>query len=506
MAPVAAGDPILKVAVLAVGGQGGGVLSGWIAALAEANGFHAQATSVPGVAQRTGATIYYVEMKRADPVRPDRRPVFALMPAQGDVDVVVASELVEVGRAMLREFVTPDRTVLIGSAHRDLTVTEKQEPGDGRKNPAPVLAAGLALSARFICFDMREAARAHGAHISAALFGALSGSGALPFEAEDYRAVIRASGKGVERSLAAFDAALAQVDAPERVEPSRADPAPDASMTGPATLLRGYASLSKRVDAMPVPVRDMARRGLAKVVDFQDLAYGKEYLDRLDRCLDGDRAPWAFGVAAAKHVANAMAYDDIVRVADLKTRASRDRRLRAEIGRGDGDVVAVTEFFHPRSEEVIGLMPARLGAWFDARPDATRRLDRLVNRGLRLRTDRAATFALLWSVAGLRAWRRSLFRHRMEVAHLERWLALALETRGRDHDLGVEVLECRRLVKGYSDTHARGLSKFDRVLSGLTLVEGRRDAADWIRRLRAAALRDEAGTALDGALRTIREM
>jgi indolepyruvate ferredoxin oxidoreductase beta subunit len=66
------------------------------------------------------------------------------------------------------------------------------------------------------------------------------------------------------------------------------------------------------------------------------------------------------------------------------------------------------------------------------------------------------------------------------------------------------VVKCRRLVKGYSDTHARGLSKFDRVLEAVALVAGREDAAEWVRRLREAALKDEEGKALDGAIATIR--
>jgi indolepyruvate ferredoxin oxidoreductase beta subunit len=52
----------IKIAVLAMGGEGGGVLADWIVSLGEHNGHIAQTTSVPGVAQRTGATIYYVEM------------------------------------------------------------------------------------------------------------------------------------------------------------------------------------------------------------------------------------------------------------------------------------------------------------------------------------------------------------------------------------------------------------------------------------------------------------
>ena len=74
----------------------------------------------------------------------------------------------------------------------------------------------------------------------------------------------------------------------------------------------------------------------------------------------------------------------------------------------------------------------------------------------------------------------------------------------RDYAFAVETLKTRRLIKGYSDTHARGLSKFDRVMSGAALVEGRDDAADWLARLIAAALSDPQGEALDGALETIR--
>jgi len=67
--------------------------------LAEKHGWVAQSTSVPGVAQRTGATIYYVEMmppldgRKAGPVA-DATP--------GDVDVVIASEFMEAGRSILR--------------------------------------------------------------------------------------------------------------------------------------------------------------------------------------------------------------------------------------------------------------------------------------------------------------------------------------------------------------------------------------------------------------------
>jgi indolepyruvate ferredoxin oxidoreductase beta subunit len=241
------------------------------------------------------------------------------------------------------------------------------------------------------------------------------------------------------------------------------------------------------------------------VVDFQDLAYGETYLDHLDRALAGDRPDkaHAFSVEAAKYLANALVYDDIIRVADLKTRSAREERLRAEQGVREQNVVQVTEYFHPRMQEVCGTLPAGLGRWIEARPRLFAWLDRRINKGRRIRTDSLTGWLSLWLVSSLRPWRRSMLRHRIEMDHLKAWFDLALKQRERNYELGVEILKCRRLIKGYSDTHERGHSKFSRVMSGLPLVAEREDAADWLRRLREAALMDEKGDALDGALKTI---
>ena len=193
----------ITVAILAIGGQGGGVVSDWIVRLAERSGWYAQSTSVPGVAQRTGATIYYIEMLPES----GRQPVMALMPAPGDVDIVIAAELMEAGRAMQRGFVTPDRTTLIASSHRAYAVQEKAAPGDGIADSGAVIAAARTSAKRFICLDLQAIAEAEGSVISASLFGALAASGALPFPRAAFEQTIRDSGKGVAASLGAFGAA-----------------------------------------------------------------------------------------------------------------------------------------------------------------------------------------------------------------------------------------------------------------------------------------------------------
>lgn len=494
---------IIKLAVLAVGGQGGGVLTGWIEDLARANGYAAQATSVAGVAQRTGATIYYVEMA---PWTGGPMPVFSLAPSSGDVDVMISAEMMEAGRAILRGFVTPDRTTLIASTHRALAVSEKMAPGNGIASSEEVRAAAEVAAQRLILADFETLAVEVGSVISASLFGGLAGSRALPFPREAFEAAIRSGGKGVEASLRAFavgfDAAQAGV-APAPV----AAPAPRRTeVTGPDRLRAEWDRLMARVAALPAPVAELAGPGLRKVVEFQDLGYGAAYLDRLERLLPQDRAEkgHAFAREAAKYIANAMAYDDVIRVADLKTRAERFARIRKEMGAKDANLMQLTEFMHPGPEEIAGMLPAGLGRKVQASPAWMARLDRWFNKGRRVRTDTLPSFAMLYVLGGLKRWRLKSLRHAQEVAHLDAWLATAGEYLRLDYDLAVEVVKCRRLIKGYSDTHARGHSKFDRTLAGIALVAGRPDAADWARRLREAALQDEEGKALDGAIQTVK--
>ncbi|MCY4002616.1 MAG: indolepyruvate oxidoreductase subunit beta family protein [Rhodospirillales bacterium] len=482
---------IVKIAILAVGGQGGGVLTGWIVALAEANGWRVQSTAVAGVAQRTGATIYYLEMCPSE----EQAPVFALAPAAGDVDVLIAAELMEAGRAVLRGFVTPDRTTLIASTHRIHAVSEKVVPGDGQAPEDRVFAAMERSAKRVVAADFQRMAVEAGSVISASLFGALARADVLPFPRRSFIGVVQDSGRGVEASLRAFEAALADDQPPDHAtEIGRVPP------RGPNHLVAEWNALEARASELPGPVRQMAETGLRHVIDFQDLSYGKEYLDHLHRFVALDDGAFVMSATAAKYLANAMVYDDVIRVADLKTRRARFARVRGDMRLGASDVAHITEFMHPRVEEACGTLPAPLGAWIEARPRLARWLDRRINKGRKVRTSGLFWFALLYVVAGLKRWRRGTYRHRIETEHLDNWMDLALTTASNDRALAAEVLACRRLIKGYSDTRVRGESKFDTVLQALPLLKDRGDAADVLRRLREAALQDEHGHALDAEL------
>jgi indolepyruvate ferredoxin oxidoreductase, beta subunit len=491
----------LAIAVLAMGGQGGGVLVDWILALFQKHDFSAQSTSVPGVAQRTGATLYYLEALPPDGA--GRRPVFSLMPAPGEVDIVIGAELMEAGRAMQRGLVSPDRTTLIASSHRAYAVSEKIVPGDGAGEPRDVYDAAAAAAKRFIAFDMAAIADQTGSHISAVLLGALAGSGVLPFLREDFEATIRAGGVGVAASLRAF--ALGYDSAGDGAPALPPKPAeiklyPDLKPIGDA----GFDALMERARTLPEPAHGMVAAGLRRVVDFQDVAYGAAYLALIAPFAAFDAAPdHPLTRAAAKNIARAMAYDDVIRVADLKTRASRFDRVAREVGAGSDQIVYTTEYMHPGMAEICGTMPAFMGRAIESQGWLFRGLERLVNRGRRVETGKLRWFLPLYLLAGMRRFRRGTLRHRREVAHRDAWLATARDIARRDPALAIEILELQRLVKGYSDTHANAGTKFAKAMAMARRLDGRADAADWVRRVRDAALADADGVALEGAIRTI---
>jgi indolepyruvate ferredoxin oxidoreductase beta subunit len=500
------GTPI-KIAVLAMGGQGGGVLADWIVDLAEHAGWWAQTTSVPGVAQRTGATIYYVELlPEAQADAAGRPPVLAMMPTPGDVDLVLAAELMEGGRAILRGLVTPDRTTLIASSHRSYAISEKSAPGDGSADPNQVLDAGRAAAKRFYCFDLQAIADEAGSVISASLFGAVAGSGALPFGREAFEATITRAGVGVDASLRAFqmghDAAANAPAHPPAIAPAATRPGLPAAAASP----RMQELLDAIRNDFPEPAHALLLAGVRRAADFQDIAYAREYLDRLrgmlalDRQFGGAEQAWALTVAAARQIAVAMTYNDVIRVADLKTRGARTERVRQEVRAGNDQIVLTTEYLHPRLEEVCGTLPAALGRRIAHSRLLAGTLGRIFRNGRFVDSASLHGFLTLYCLAGMRRFRRGTLRHHDEMAAMTQWLEQVDSIVRDDYGLAVEMVNCRRFVKGYSDTLARGAGKYARLSNAAKRLLGQPDAAARLRTLREAALADAQGSELDRLL------
>jgi indolepyruvate ferredoxin oxidoreductase beta subunit len=467
------------------------VLADWIIAAATAQNFPVQSTSIPGVAQRTGATTYYVEIYPAkNSELGGRKPVMTLTPAPGYVDVMVASELLEAGRAMLNGFVTSDRTTLIASNHRIYTTAEKMQMGDGRFDSDRIVKAAAELAKRAILFDMADIAARSGTVISAVMFGALAGSGALPLLRAACEDAIRAMGKGAEASLRGFGAAYDHAAAGTRQGHTLEMPVWRGS---PADRVRA---------AFPAETHKMLDEGVARCRDFQDTAYADLYLDRLGPVLKRDGGDYKLTSETGRFLALWMCYEDVIRVADLKSRKNRFERVRKEVQAKADEPVHIVEYLKPGVEEVAAVLPAGLSKAFLAFAKK-RGLTHKLNVGIYVKTTSVFGFLMLRSLAWLRPLRRMMARYGEEQALITRWL----DAIGNAHDngLALEIALCGRLIKGYGDTHRRGKDNFLRIMD--TIVSGASFASDQARaeaihKARDAALADPEGRTLETSLAT----
>ena len=469
-------DRPITLLIAALGGEGGGVMADWLMEAATQCGFPAQATSIPGVAQRTGATTYYLEIfpfKREE--LEGKEPVLSLTPSPGNVDIMVASELVEAGRAMQNGYVDPQRTTLIASTHRIYATVEKMQMADGRFDSDRVIAAAAQLAKKAVLFDMRRLAQESGTVINSVLLGAMAGSGVLPLPRESCERAIRHGGRGAEASLRGFAAGF-DIAAGKRLAPAQA--APPKRATG----LEEILSLS-----------------IERLKDYQGEPYAALYQERIRPFLSGDPK---LAAEVARHLALWMAYEDIIRVADLKTRASRFDRIRKEAGAKSGEPVVVIDYLKPGIEEFASVLPAFLGKRLVSWAERRGKLD-AYNIGMHIKTSSLWGYLLVRSLAWLKPWRPMSYRYREEQQLIEGWLGLVDDAAKRDTLLALEVAECARLIKGYGETHRRGKANFLAIVDALIqnpATSSPREQAAAIRKAREAALADPEGKALGSAL------
>ena len=189
---------------------------------------------------------------------------------------------------------------------------------------------------------------------------------------------------------------------------------------------------------------------------------------------------------AARELALGMAYEDTVRVAELKIRPSRFQRVRDEVQVADGQILEIAEFFHPRVQEIADTLPAGLGRWLLNSGWPRRFLEKRTKKGVVLKTSTIRGFLMLYFVASLKSTRPRSLRFQAEQAFLNGWLKTILDVAKTNYKLAAEIAMTRTLVKGYSDTHARGLSNYQ-TIAGVLDREGRNLSPAVLGELRTAA-------------------
>ena len=457
------------------------------------------------MAQRTGATTYYIEILPGGGSTPKgKRPVLALNAAAGEVDVMVASEMLETVRAVQAGYITPDRTLLIASRNRAYTVDEKSAMGDGRLDNERLQAVARKFSRKAIVADVTAAAAAARCQPNAVLLGALAGSDALPISVEAFRAAIEGEGKAVQANLRGFEAGLAL--AKQGDQRSAPTPEPTTSSARPV----GETELEARArKLLPVVAVGIAVEGVRRLTDYQNDRYAALYLDRLERFAARPGADGPLLRELARHLAVRMSFEDTIRVAQLKLKGGRVERLRDESKVSERDLIVVTEFMKPGPEEIFSMLPPALG----------RAVLRLVERvgwieksfPMKVRTTRFGGFIRLKLLAALRGWRPRTLRYAEEQAWTERWLDLVERTLATDTQAARETVETARLVKGYGETYKRGRHNWDRIAEEVIapFLAGElppAQFADAVLQARLAALADPDGARLGQVIDSVRAL
>ncbi len=490
----------LTLLIAALGGEGGGVLTNWIVSAAADAGFPVQSTSIPGVAQRTGATTYYIEILPV-PARDLRgkRPVLALTPGVGDIDIAVASELLEAGRTVANGFVTPERTHLIGSTSRFYAMDEKIAMGDGRFDQDRLIKIIKDHARDALLIDMDQLAKQSGSIINAVMLGAIAGSGRLPLTAEQLEAAIRADGKSVDSNLRGFHAGL---------EAARAKAKPAKAADNKKRAAARLEALENEIaQKFPAAAQATAIEGVRRLTAYQSDAYARLYLDRLVAIVKADDASGAHGKLlkeVARHLAVRMSYEDVVRVAQAKIEPERFRRIAREELRVKDEPYSVHDFLKPGIEELTQLLPPFLARPILRYAERKGWLGR-VYFGMEINATSISGYLRFLMLAKLRSVRPYGIRYAQEQKQIESWLALIVQAARRSPEFALEIAECARLIKGYGDTHARGLANYRAIearvirpaLAGNIPLER---AADAVASARTAALLDPDGEGLTKCL------
>jgi indolepyruvate ferredoxin oxidoreductase beta subunit len=373
--------------------------------------------------------------------------------------------------------------------------------GNGLFDGANVVKAADKLAKRAILFDLDKLAEANGSALNAVMLGVIAGSGELPVPESAFEDAIKASGVAVDQNLRGYRAGLQCVKGEIAVPADK--PAARPVRTASPTTAGLIASVS---GTFPAETHTTIEAGLRRVADYQDDKYAALYFDRLEPVLAADRANggaergFKLTQETARYLALWMTFEDIIRVADLKSRPERMERVRREVGAKDTEPVAVTEFLKPGYEEFASVMPPRLGravtAW--AQKSEARKTFHLA---MRVKTNTFLGYARLWGLARLKPWRPKTYRYAEENREIESWLAAVTAALPRSYELALEIAELPNLRKGYSDTHRRGVGNYRLIFEQVASPAARGDgnpahAANSVRQARQAALADPEGTRL----------
>lgn len=474
---------LIKILIPAVGGQGGGVLTEWLVQAFFKEDFDVQGISLPGLSQRGGSTVYYLE---AFPKSEENKQViFAQFPVPGEVDIIVAQEFLELGRALELGYGS-DITTIVTSTHRIYSTLEKLPIGSGIYSDENLRKLAQAFSSDLIELDALKLSKENGMDelaVNAILLGALCASAALPVKKESYTAAIEEVGVAVKPNLKAFEVGWdfitnkkfqqnkeAQEDSWKKFVDERAG-----QLDG--NNLEQYLERITEIEAKyPENTKEILAESVFRLSEYQSFKYADRYLEMVGEIFEIDQGVKGGGHKMTEHYAKnlalLMSYEDGIRVAELKIKSERFKRIKENMRLRDDQVFKVIDYLKPDAEEIYGLLPFYIVSpvlsftnsslfkkiWRRKKPLAF---------GQTPTTTSFSGFARLWLLTKIKFMRPQSYRYKKEHALIKKYNESLKIYARYDYRLGCLVAKSAGVVKGYGKVRRRTMDAFYRFIDNI---------------------------------------
>lgn len=474
---------LIKIFIPAVGGQGGGVLTEWLVQAFFLEEYDVQGISLPGLSQRGGSTVYYLEAHpRSGSL--NKQIIFAQFPVPGEVDVIISQEFLELGRALQLGYGS-DKTTIVTSTHRVYSTLEKMPVGSGIYSDENLRKIAASFSSRFIELDAMKLAKEHGMEdlaVNAILLGAVSASGVLPIRRESFVQSVEMVGVAVKASLRAFEVGYEHVFSRKSPELKKPLVVWESFVQERADKLEEYdreeylGRVSKLEAEFPPNLREILAESIFRLLEYQDSDYADEYIEDVRAVYEIDESAKGGGFKLtenyAKNLALLMSYEDGIRVADLKIKSDRFKRIKEEMRLRDDQVFKVVDYLKPDAEELYGLLPYFLVAPVVSLTE-TRLFKKIWRRKKPLTfaqtpvTTSFSGYAMLWLLTKMKFMRRQSFRYKKEHALIKKYTESVKYYASLDYRVGCLVAKSASMVKGYGKVRRRTMNAFARFIDNV---------------------------------------
>lgn len=482
---------LIKILIPAVGGQGGGVLTEWLVQTFFLEDYDVQGISLPGLSQRGGSTVYYLEAHPRS-ASGNKQVIFAQFPVPGEVDIIISQEFLELGRALQLGYGS-DKTTIVTSTHRVISTLEKMPVGSGIYADENLRKIASSFSSRFIELDALKLSKENGMDelaVNAILLGAVSASGVLPLRRDLFVEAVEKVGVAVKASIKAFEVGYGHVSSQKSPDSKKTALVWESFVRERADKLEEYdreeylGRVSKLEAEFPPALREILAESTFRLLEYQDAEYADAYMEDVRAVYEIDERSKGGGVKLTEHYAKnlalLMSYEDGIRVAELKIKSDRFRRIKEEMRLRDDQVFKVIDYLKPDAEEIYGLLPYFLVAPI-VRFTETGLFKKIwpwkkpLTFGQTPTTTSFSGFVRLWFLTKMKFMRRHSFRYKKEHAVIKKYRESVKYYASLDYRVGCLVAKSASMVKGYGKVRRRTTNAFvrfiDNVISPLAEFE-----------------------------------